>query len=211
MLEIPAVQNKKYVCIVLHGLGASSNDLFPLAPALWPNPHVHWMFLDAPIKAVSINAGLKMPAWYDVKNMDLEVEQDQVGINNSYEQIKAVIDKEKSNGITTKNIVLVGFSQGGAMALYTTLTYQEKFLATVALSAYLPLINHFDTVTITDTPIFLGAGQLDFVVPIDKTNNSSNKLQDFGFTTKLQIYPNLAHGIIPQEIEDVAKFLNEQI
>ena len=53
-------------------------------------------------------------------------------------KLEALIARENARGIPAARIVLAGFSQGGAVALYTGLQYREKLAGIMALSTYLP-------------------------------------------------------------------------
>ena len=93
----------------------------------------------APNRPISLNGGMSMPGWSDIMGLDADSAEDAAGFNESAERIKALIQKEVEGGIPTKSILLGGFSQGGALALHTSLRYPSPLAGCVALSSWLPL------------------------------------------------------------------------
>jgi len=88
---------------------------------------------------VTINGGMAMRAWYDITAMDINRHVDEAGIKQSAELVTALINQQLEAGFNPEQIVLAGFSQGGAMALHIALTGQHKLAAVIALSCYLPI------------------------------------------------------------------------
>ena len=127
--------------IWLHGLGADGNDFVPIVPQLvaasWPA--LRFVFPNAPVQAITINGGMRMRAWYDIKGLDIADKQDADGILASARHVEALIARENERGVATENILLAGFSQGGAIALHTGLRHAQRLAGLVVLSSYLPL------------------------------------------------------------------------
>lgn len=202
-----------HCCILLHGLGAASTDLYPLAPQLWPRPGVRWIFPAAPIRPITVNGGMPMPGWYDVTapSLTLRDSEDEEGIRSSGEAIDAIIERSVSSGIPPGNIVLGGFSQGAVISLQVGLRRAEPLGALVAMSGYLPLA---DTVAkertreSLATPIFLAAGERDPVIPVGETMASGQRLCELGYDVTARVYA-MEHSIVPQEIDHVAAFLGQ--
>ena len=111
--------NPQWAVIWLHGLGADGNDFAPIVPELvrkhWPA--IRFVFPHAPVRAVTINGGARMRAWYDIVGMDLASRADTAGVAESIEQVNALIEREAARGIPAERIIVAGFSQGGAVAL----------------------------------------------------------------------------------------------
>ena len=116
----------------LHGLGADGHDFAPIVPELvrpqWPA--LRFVFPHAPVRAVTINAGMPMRAWYDIRALDprefdLANRADVAGVEASIAQVGALLDREHARGIPSSRIVLAGFSQGGAVALVAALRRRE--------------------------------------------------------------------------------------
>lgn len=208
ILEIKPSGPATHACIVLHGLGATGSDLFPLAPHIWNNPGVHWLFPTAPVRPITINGGMPTNGWYDVSAIRLLEQEDRAGIEASAAQINALIDTQIASGIPAHKIVLVGFSQGAAMTLHVGIRQAQPLGALVALSGYLPLHQDLavDTSTATATPIFIGAGEEDPIIAMTDTLESGKLLTEKGFSVTAKVYA-MGHEIVPQEIHDIADFL----
>ncbi|MBL90525.1 MAG: carboxylesterase [Myxococcales bacterium] len=138
-VEVGPREDAKSSVIWLHGLGANGHDFEPIVPLLEMN-NTRFVFPHAPVMPVTINMGMTMPAWYDILTMDESPDREPPGhIRASAEKIEALLQREKQRGIAAENIVLAGFSQGGAMALHTGLRHQETLAGIMVLSAYLVL------------------------------------------------------------------------
>ncbi|KAJ0044222.1 hypothetical protein NL108_011207, partial [Boleophthalmus pectinirostris] len=96
-----------------------------------------------PSMPVTLNMRMVMPSWFDIYGLNFNTSEDEVGIKRASENIKALIDQEVKNGIPSHRILLGGFSQGGALSLYTALTTHQKLAGVVALSCWLPLHDSF--------------------------------------------------------------------
>ena len=79
--------------------------------------------------------------------MDPTGPEDEEGIRKAAEMVHSMIAEEVALGIPTKRIVLGGFSQGGALALYSALTFPEPLAGIISLSAWLPLHQKFPAVS----------------------------------------------------------------
>ena len=210
-LEHATGADPRYAVIWLHGLGADSHDFEPLVPQLvqpeWPA--VRFVFPDAPIRPISLNGGLPMRAWYDVAGFNLSQKQDAEGIRASVAAIGQLIAREHARGIPSERVVLTGFSQGGAIALAAGLRYAERLAAIVALSTYLPLAEETNgerSAANAATPIFMGHGAFDPVVPRYLGERSRDALRAWGYSVAWHSYP-MAHQVCPQEVADLAGFL----
>ncbi|MDO4905364.1 MAG: alpha/beta hydrolase [Lautropia sp.] len=195
--------------IILHGLGADGNDFVPVAQMLDPGIGVRYIFPHAPMMPVTINNGYVMRAWYDIRHADLAQREDENGLRASMEMIDALIEREIERGIPSEKIVLMGFSQGCAMTLMTGVRQAHRLAGLIGLSGYLPLI---DTTTAErheanrHTPIFMGHGRFDPVVPIGRGIASRDELQKLGYSVEWHEYP-MQHSVSPEEITDIDVFL----
>src|SRR5688572_17686561 len=131
----------------LHGLGADGHDFAPIVPELlrkdWPA--LRFVFPHAPVRAVTINNGVRMRAWYDIRDMNLANRADEAGVDASVLQTEALIAREAERGIPDSRVLLAGFSQGGAIALATALRRTRPLGGIVALSTYLPMAERLTT------------------------------------------------------------------
>lgn len=197
----------------MHGLGADGNDFVPIVQELdlQSSMHIRFVFPHAPLQPISINNGAVMRAWYDIPRQDLSCEEDTTGIHASQSAVEILISREKENGIKPENIVLAGFSQGGALALHTGLRYPDKLAGILVLSSYLPLSK---TLT-ADAPrsnittqIFMAHGHNDPVIPLDLAILSKQKLLGLGYSVKWNLY-QMEHSVCSEEITDVSKWLKQ--
>ena len=125
----------------LHGLGADGHDFESLVPELGlpSSLAVRFVFPHAPVRPVTINGGHRMRAWYDIAGFDRRAAQDEAGIRDSAAALGELVRRERERGIPAERIVVAGFSQGGAMALFLGPRWPERLGGIVALSSYLPL------------------------------------------------------------------------
>lgn len=199
--------------IWMHGLGADGNDFVPIVQELnlHSNVHVRFIFPNAPLRPVSINGGAVMRAWYDISDQDLNSNEDITGIRNSQSAIERLISKEKESGIKPENIVLAGFSQGGAMALQTGLRYPDRLAGILVLSGYLPLAQTLITEASQSnifTQIFMAHGQNDPIISLDLAILSKQKLLESGYSVNWNQY-QIAHSVCSDEITNVSNWLKQ--
>lgn len=196
--------------IWMHGLGADGNDFVPIVERFTSlQSTVRFVFPHAPVRSVTVNGGMQMRAWYDILGWDISSDEDAEGLQDSARLIDLLIKREQALGIATHRIVLAGFSQGGAMALYTGLRYPETLAGIIALSSYLPVQDRFANERHTanqNTPIFMAHGLFDTVVPLIFDQVSKKQLQAFGYKIDSFTYP-MEHAVVPEEIEAIHHFL----
>jgi len=197
--------------IWMHGLGADAHDFEPVVPELVQRRERAWRFVfpNATPRAVTINGGAPMRAWYDIFGMNRHAREDETGLRDSGNAIKQLIDAEVLSGIPANRIVLAGFSQGGAVALFTALRYPERLAGVMALSTYLPLAHLSGTelsAANRGTSIFMAHGLADGVLPVAMGRESRDVLQKVGFTVEWHQYP-MAHSLCASEIADMRHYL----
>ena len=204
-----------HAIIWLHGLGADGSDFVPLIPQLaLPQDHsIRFIFPHAPVRPVTINNGFEMPAWFDIISLERTEKQDEQGIKQTQQTIEALIQEQLDQGIPSNNIFLAGFSQGGAMALYTALRYDKPLAGIVALSTYLPLADALDNeanAANKATPIFMAHGNFDNVVLPEWGTRTKQRLQKNGYQLQWHDY-DMDHSVCQQEISDLASWLQERL
>ncbi len=195
----------------LHGLGADGWDFEPVVRELGlpPGHAVRFVFPHAPRIPVTINAGLIMPAWYDIESFDQEG-QDERGIRRSMASLAALLGREAERGIPAERTVLAGFSQGGAIALATALTHGERLAGVMALSTYLPLADALDadrSEANAGLPVFQAHGLWDPVVPHGLGVATRDWLAERGYPVEWHEYP-MQHQVCAEEIEAIGKWLD---
>jgi phospholipase/carboxylesterase len=201
--------------IWLHGLGASGHDFVPILPhlALPASARVRFVFPHAPPIPVTINMGMVMPAWYDIRHMDLERSDraDAEGVEASDALVRGLIAREQAAGVPASRIVLAGFSQGGAMALHRALRHPERLAGLLALSSYLLLPERLDDERAPanqDLPILQCHGTLDPVVPEARGREAHAALVERGYTARYETWP-MQHEVCLEEIEVIGTWLRE--
>jgi phospholipase/carboxylesterase len=210
-IELETAPNPDSAIIWLHGLGADGHDFEPLVPELIRRGERSWRFVfpHAPARPVTINGGMKMRAWYDIRGFDRQSAEDEAGLRQSTVAVNDLIAKERGRGIAAQRIVLAGFSQGGAVALYAAARHPERLAGVMALSTYLALAGKLATERAAandGTPIFMAHGLGDTVLPITLGLESRDRLKAAGYTVEWHQYP-MAHALCAAEVTDIRNYL----
>ncbi len=201
--------------IWLHGLGADGRDFVPIVPELRlpPSPGVRFVFPHAPVRPVTINNGMRMRAWYDIKVLSAGGPEDEAGIRESAALLAKYIQREREAGIAADRIIVAGFSQGGAIALHAALRHPERFAGVMALSTYLPLRATLAAEAASvnrDLPILMCHGRFDPVLPMQLGTTSRELLRAEGYTVEWKEYP-MQHQICLEEVQDIAAWLQARL
>jgi phospholipase/carboxylesterase len=210
-IEVETGVKPNAAIIWLHGLGADGHDFEPIVPEIVQRGERAWRFVfpNAPVRPVTINGGMSMRAWYDIKGLDRNAAEDAAGFRDTDEQVRHLIAKEVERGMPANRIVLAGFSQGGAVSLYTAPRFPEELAGVMALSCYLPGTGSFiaERAPANDsTPIFMAHGKGDATLPIAMGVQSRDWLRSRGYQVEWHDYP-MAHSVCPAEIADIREFL----
>lgn len=196
--------------IWLHGLGADGNDFAPIVSEL-KMPNTRFIFPHAPHKAITMNNGYEMRAWYDLFGLSMQHQQDEAGMREMQKNIEALIANEISKGISESNIVLAGFSQGGAMALFTALRHPKRLAGVLALSTYVCLkekLAEEANPANQDLPILMAHGSFDSVITLDTCLVSRHLLESLNYKLEWHEYL-MAHSVCAEEIDDISRFLSK--
>jgi phospholipase/carboxylesterase len=201
--------------IWMHGLGADGRDFVPIVPQLGlpPAAGIRFVFPHAPRRAVTLNQGMSMRAWYDIRELSLDGVEDSAGILASAARLDEFIERERALGIRADRIVLAGFSQGGAMALQVGLRYRERLAGVLALSTYLPLRDRLASEAAEanrGVAILMCHGRYDPVLTIQTGRLSRDALQALGYRVQWNEY-GMQHELCAQEIGDIARWLQRQL
>jgi phospholipase/carboxylesterase len=201
--------------IWLHGLGADGNDFANLLPQLkLPSHHsIRFIFPHAPVRPVSINAGLSCRAWFDIYSLTDLYREDSAGIQDSRTAIEQLIQDEIDKGVEPTKIVLAGFSQGGAMALYTGLKYIQPLAGILALSCFLPLAKEFTQQVYSvnkNIPILMIHGSYDDIIPIIIAQKTKDLLKNLGYPVVWYNYP-MRHEVCFEQISVMRQWLLEKL
>ncbi|MEX2473820.1 alpha/beta hydrolase [Marinobacter sp.] len=208
-IELETNPNPTAAVIWLHGLGASGHDFEPVVPELGlPNDAaVRFLFPHAPVMPVTINGGMSMPAWYDIKAMDIDRVVDTEQLKASSDAVARMVDREIERGIPASRIVIAGFSQGGAVAYELGLTYPQRLAGILALSTYFATAQTIEVSEANrDTPINVYHGTFDPVVPEALGQQSVKTLGTMGYQPRYETYP-MEHSVCLEEVQDIGEFI----
>lgn len=206
----PTADEIRHAVIWLHGLGASGHDFEPVVPELGVTMPVRFVFPHAPVMPVTINGGYAMPAWYDILEMSLERKVDVAQIIRSSEAINQLINEQIAQGIASENIIIAGFSQGGAVAYHTVLTNTRKLGGLLALSTYFATASEIDQVLVNgDVAVKIDHGDFDDIVPPILGVQAKEKLEKLGLSPTLSCYP-MAHQVCLTQIKAIGAWINER-
>lgn len=210
-IELETASNPTAAVIWLHGLGASGHDFEPVVPELGlpDGAAVRFIFPHAPNLPVTINGGMAMPAWYDIKAMDIDRVVDTEQLMASADAVAKLVDREIERGIPAENIVIAGFSQGGAVAYELGLTYPKRLAGVLALSTYFATAESIQrSEANAGIPINVYHGTFDPVVPESLGVRSVETLKDMGFEPSYQTYP-MEHSVCLEEVLDIGRFIRQ--
>jgi len=212
-IQIETGESPTAAVIWLHGLGASGHDFEPVVPELGlpEDTAVRFIFPHAPNLPVTINGGMSMPAWYDIKAMDIDRVVDTEQLRASADAVAKLVEQQKHKGIPPERIIIAGFSQGGAVAYELGLSYPERFGGVLALSTYFATA---DTVQRSeanaDVPISVYHGTFDPMVPESLGVRSVETLKEMGYDPSYQTFP-MEHSVCLEEIQDIGRFIRRHL
>jgi len=207
LVQEPKVKHDKNpLLLLLHGYGSNEEDLFSFAPELPDDSYV-----------ISVRAPYDLQpyghAWYAIHfDADENKFSDNKQAKESVEIIASFIDEiAKQYPIDTKNITLIGFSQGAILSYATALTYPDKISKVVALSGYLNqeiIPEVIDTKAISHLKFFISHGSVDQVIPVDWARKAKPALEKLGLEIEYQEYP-IGHGVSPKNFFDFKAWLTK--
>jgi len=211
-IEINPTAEPTATIIWLHGLGADGHDFEAIVPELdLPESlSLRYVFPHAPVRSVTINAGLRMRAWFDV--LDLQHTAESVDMDQfleSGDMLRALIHNELQTGMPSDRILLAGFSQGGAIVLHTGLIYPKQLAGILAMSMHLPAIDNIATELSPanrNIPIMMAHGQMDPVIPIVKAIETRQELTRLGYPVRWHAYP-IQHTVCANEIREIRSWI----
>jgi len=201
-----------HTIIWLHGLGATAEDFVPVIPYLGLSDAlaIRFIFPQAPDRPITVNGGYVMPGWYDIKGRDITDKEDLPGMTQSRNMLEALIAEQVAKGVPSDNILLAGFSQGGAVAYYTGIRSANKLAGILALSTYLPFLNNAKAEhsgVNLDSPILAMHGTSDPVVPLSAGKVSADGLSALGYKVDWREY-EMEHTVIADQLEDIGAWIN---
>jgi phospholipase/carboxylesterase len=210
-IEIETAPNPDAAVIWMHGLGDDGRGWSEVVPTLGLPKHlaIRFVFPHAPIMPVTINNGMRMRAWYDIRQANLNERADVDGVRRSQAHVGALVAREASRGIVPGRMLLAGFSQGGAIALFAGLRLEARLAGVIALSAYLiapeRLADEASSAN-RDVPIFMAHGTHDQVIAFAWAEHSRDVLKAGGWPLEWHAYP-MEHSAGVEEIVAAGAFI----
>jgi phospholipase/carboxylesterase len=212
-IELETGENPTAAVIWLHGLGASGHDFEPVVPELGlpEDAAVRFIFPHAPNLPVTINGGMTMPAWYDIKAMDIDRVVDTEQLMASAKAVGKLVEREIEKGISANRIIIAGFSQGGAVAYELGLSYPERLGGILALSTYFATADSVQrSEANADIPISVYHGTFDPMVPESLGVRSVETLKGMGYKPTYQTFP-MEHSVCLEEVQDIGRFIRRHV
>jgi len=210
-IEIETGPHPTASVIWMHGLGDDGSGWSQVVPSLGLPKElpVRFIFPHAPVMAVTINNGMRMRAWYDIRQANLNERADLDGVRRSQAHVDALLAREASRGIAPRRTLLAGFSQGGAIALYAGLRFDARLAGIIALSAYLIGADQVDAQASSanrDVPIFMAHGTQDQVIALAWAEHSRDLLEAGGWPLEWRAYP-MDHAAVIEELAAAGAFI----
>ena len=210
VIHEPSGRRATAAVLWLHGLGADGHDFVPIVPELGAvRDWTRFIFPHAPVRPVSINFGMAMRSWYDIRDDGGTFVSDEDDLRESQRSVEAMIAEQVEAGIPPERIVLAGFSQGGAVALQTALRHPHRLAGLMALSTYLPLADTLAqerSAANARIPVFMAHGEQDPLIGVDRAASSRDLLHGLDYEVEWRAYP-MAHAVCPEEIRDIRDYL----
>lgn len=206
-VEVETGATPRAAVIWLHGLGADGNDFVPIVPELGLRD-TRFVFPHAPVRPVTLNNGMAMRAWFDLRSLDHRqpAALDRAGLEQSIGSVWQFVERERERGIGAQRIVIAGFSQGGAVALAAALACEHRLAGIIGLSTWGAFAAPATDAPNHGTPVFLAHGDADAVVSPLLGEQTRDALRAAGMTVEWKSYP-MAHAVCPQEIDDIGAYL----
>ena len=204
--------------LLLHGLGDSAQGWSDVGQLLFKQyPSMRVILPTAPISPVTLNGGMRMTSWYDILGLDPSDTEDSKGIKSSVELIESVIQHQIDSGISSKRIIVAGFSQGGVISLCSGFLHNNKtnpLGGIIGMSCYLGLRKEILPVIETSKkvipPILMCHGTTDMVVNYAWGNSSYQVLSKLlGDKISFKSYEGMGHSACFEEIKDITTFISQ--
>ncbi|KAK4316242.1 hypothetical protein Pmani_012577 [Petrolisthes manimaculis] len=172
--------------IFLHGLGDTGHG-WASAMAAIGSPHIKFICPTAQVMPVTLNAGFRMPSWFDLKSLDVDGPEDTAGIRKARDLIHHLIADEVKNGITHDRVI--------------------------GMSCWLPLRQEFPQAAIgnTGSPILQGHGDCDPIVPYKFGQITSQLIKRFAGNIEFKTYRGMMHASCEEEMADIKKFITQHL
>jgi predicted esterase len=181
--------------VAVHGRGADARDMLGLGAALGATG----VAFCAPQAAGN--------TWYPNRFL-APLRDNEPWLSSALDSLAATVETIEAGGITRRRIVLLGFSQGGCLALHFGAMQAARWGGLAGLSAGLigPPGTSWDfPATLAGTPVFLGCGDRDPHIPQERLAESARALERLGGVVTLRVYPGLGHTVNEDELDHVRR------
>ena len=211
-IEIEPSSEHQWTVIWLHGLGADGNDFVPIARALGLKG-VRYVFPNAPIAPVTLNHGMKMRSWYDIKTLEVVADRESYDdVLRSAEAVDALIETESKRLGGSEHIFLAGFSQGGAMTYHCGLRMNRPLAGLICWSTYIVAPERLEaemTPTGSQLPLFAAHGTYDNVVKFQRGKDSFELVKKLSpnRASQFETYP-MDHEVCIEEVKALKEWLS---
>jgi len=221
----PSKSSHRATIIWLHGLGDSSEGFLDLFQRVAP-ANTRVVLPNAPVRSITVNAGARMQAWYDIGNLDRNradatTAEDRQGISESAGLLTELIESEAALVGGSDKIFLGGFSQGGAMSIHVGLRYANQLGGIISASGYVLQLSDytagssdqskasavdFSTLANRRTPILAYHGTADQMVPIAWATSAYERLKSLGANISIEKESGMQHSMSDSEIRRMRTF-----
>jgi phospholipase/carboxylesterase len=193
------IASARIAMILLHGRGATAESILAIADA-FERPDLAYLAPQAPDHT-----------WYPYSFL-APYEQNEPALSRALAIVEYLLDSVTREDIPLERTVLLGFSQGGCLALEFTARNTRRYGAVVGLSAGLigpkdAMRNHAGS--LAGTPIFIGCSDVDSHIPIWRVHESTRVFRDLGANVTERVYPGMDHTINDDEIRQVTELISQ--
>ena len=191
------LRRAKAAVIMLHGRGASAESMLSFAD-VFAQPDVAYLAPQAPGST-----------WYPYSFL-APFAQNEPALSHALETVASTVSHIASHGLAPQRLVLLGFSQGGCLALEYAARNAQRYGGVVGLSAGLigpPGTPRNYPGSLSGTPVFLGCSDVDVHIPLARVHESAEVLRRMGGEVTERIYPGMGHTINDDEVKHVRSIL----
>lgn len=189
----------KAAMILVHGRGATAESILELTREFGPEGD-HFAYL-APQAA-----GM---AWYPNRFIVPRAHNEPY-LSSALAKIEALVAEVNAAGIPSEKLFILGFSQGACLALDYGARHPRRYGGLIGLSGGLigETLNPADySGNLEGTPAFLGCSDVDFHIPLERVQASTQILQGLGAAVTERIYPNMGHTVNHDEIRFIRQMM----
>ena len=193
----PSPAEARLVAILVHGRGASAEDILSLTHELRAKD-VAYLAPEA--------AG---QTWYPYSFL-APIEQNEPGISSGLRVLQGLIEQVARQGVSPDRIVLMGFSQGACLSLEFAARNPQRYRAVVGLSGGVigpPGTPRTRSGSMDGTPVFLGCSDIDPHIPLGRVHETAEIFRELRANVDERIYPRMGHTVNRDELHAIDALL----